>query len=256
MDSDIVLKDDGTVEVTGGRFKTSVGDIEMYYRGGHLSTKDSGVELGSTDRGALRGFSQVKDGTVTVTGDRTTLWSASVASIQAAEVRIEGNAAGKNVAKFNVQSPAVQLGSQVADKFCGISILPSGLWCHGPGVSVLNPAVAKPDANQRFALSHDAEDRLVLNAGARYTGGVKVEGKLELGAESLAQGQLAVSAAGKLLLLRPDISHRDPRTGMVIRIPVAPLDVLQALVALQQTVQDLTNRLAALEAKVLEPTPS
>ena len=276
MDSDILLKDDGTAEVTGDRFKTSVGDIEMYYRGGHLKTangmleltsdsntlklsasncqmyysgghlltKDSGVELGSTDRGALRGFSQSKDGTVTVTGDKATMWAGSVASIQADEVRIEGNAAGKTVAKLNVQSPAVQLGSQAADRFLGIHISPKGLSCFGPGVSVLNPALPNVNPNQRLALSQDEEDTLVVNAGVRYSNGVKVE------------GQLAMSTAGKLVLLRPDRTVTDPRTGKTVRFPVPPMDVLQTLVALQQSVQDLTNRLAELEAKVKEPTPS
>lgn len=273
MDSDIVLKDDGTAEITGDRFKASVSDIEMYYRGGHLKTangsleltsdsntlklaatnfemyyrgghlltKDNGVELGSTDRGALRGFSQTKDGSVTLTGDRTTVSAASLATVHAGEVRIEGASTAK------VTAPSVQLGSQVADKFFGLSLSSSALTCSVPAVSVVNPNVPKPTASQRVAMSHDAEDKLVLNVQGHYTGGVKVDGKLEL-ADALAKGELSVSTSGKLLLLRPD--RVSTVAGHTVRVPTPPLDVLQTLAALQEAVQGLTNRVAALEAKV------
>lgn len=44
MDSDIKLQD-GTAEVIGDKFKTSVGDLELLYRGGRLTTSGGNIDL-------------------------------------------------------------------------------------------------------------------------------------------------------------------------------------------------------------------
>lgn len=242
MDSDLILKEDGTAEIAGDRFKVSVADIEMFYRGGHLTTADGNieltsdaktfkisssnfqlfyygghlvthdgnVELGSTDGGTLKGFAQDRDGMVRVQGDA---------------VRISANAVAE--------------------------ISASNLVCRARTLSVLNPDVRPAGNQQRVALKHGAADELVLNEAAHYTGGVRVEGKLDLRNEVMAHDALKVDVAGKLLLMQPDIIMTRPgNPPHKIHIPVEPMDVLQTIKALQATVQDLTERLAAVEQKV------
>ena len=84
MDSDIVLKDDGTAEISGDRFKASVSDIEMYYRGGHLKTVNELLEL-SSDSNTLKlnssnlemyycgGHLKTANGNLELTSDSNTL---------------------------------------------------------------------------------------------------------------------------------------------------------------------------------------
>jgi len=337
MDSDILLKDDGTAEITGDRFNVSVGEVqlmfygghltsakgnvelcsdmktlklaasefELYYNGGHLLAKGKQVELGSTDSGALKGFVQSADGSVKLTGDATTVWAKNRAAVQGSDVQIDAvnsatlsghavrsnsyvangdgsyasalidlsggklhaevgktpSAAAANFSgsstfdlakdKFQVESPAIQLGTHVGSQFTGFSLSAAGLHCKVPAVSVVSPSVTPPDSQQRLALLQSADDELVFNAGAHYTGGARVEGKLSLAGEVLANGELKISPTGKLLILQAD---RFAQTTTVpprkIRIPGQTVDVLQAITALQAAVRDLTDRLAALEAPV------
>lgn len=321
MDSDILLRDDGTAEVTGDRFKASVTDIQMFYRGGHLTTangsvelcsdsstlkmaasdfelyytgghlvaKGKRVELGSTDSGTLKGFAQAADGSVGLTGDEVRIDAVNTAAITGHVVRCNSwNAnsdgsfasavlhmsgaklhaeAGKTAAaasttfagsstldlsrnKFQVEAPAVQLGSRASGSFIGVSLSASGLTCNVPALCVLNPSVPARDGQQRLALMQDAADELVLNAAGHYTGGTRVEGRLSLPGEVVAGGEIKVGTAAKLLLQQPDrvvkTTTVPPRT---MRIPGQTLDVLQTLVALQTAVHDLTTRLAALESQ-------
>jgi len=238
MESDIKLKDGGTVEITGDKvkadvgfgggaielngsnFKTSVTDVEMLYYGGHLTAKGGNVELGSSDSGTFKGFGQLKDGTIQITGDK----------LEAAVGR-------------------AQIGSRSSGKFKGLMLRDSGVvGCYAYSFTVLNPDVQN-DSKLRTALAQSACDELLINVKGHYQGGVKLDGPVHLSGDVSVQTTLQMKVGSKLLLLMPDKIAISPDGKTKIRLPGQPINLLETIQKLQGMVKQLQDKVAALEAR-------
>ncbi len=209
----------GTVALTGSNFKTAVTDVEMLYYGGHLRAQGGNLEMGSTDSGTFKGFSQARDGSVQVTGD-----------------------------KVSVSAGSVEIGLRSGGKFKGWTLSAGGLGCYGAALMVVNPDAAVGDGRPRIALAQSAADELLINAGGHYEGGAKVEGRLAIKGEASCQSTFRVEAGGKLLLMAPGKVVKLPN-GKTLTTPPLAVDALQTLQELQDTVRQLQDRIAALEAR-------
>lgn len=209
----------GTIELTGTTLKANVTNIEANYYGGHLSAKDGNLELGSTDGGTFKGYKQSKDGTIGVAGD-----------------------------KLKAEVNSAEIGSHSGGKFKGLIFSSGGVGCYGNALVVVNPDVTQADNQQRAALAQSSRDELVINANGNYKGGVKLDGVVNLSGDLVAS-KMQVNVGGQLLLMRPNQTIRDPRTGRTIALPVAPLDVLATITGLQDTIAALEKRIAVLESK-------
>lgn len=218
MDSDIKLQN-GTVEISGDKLKTSVSQLEMYYYGGRLAATGGNVELGSSDSGTFKGFSQLKDGTVQITGD-----------------------------KLKAVTGSAEIGSQAGGTFKGIILSDSGIGCYAYSLMVMNPNVRPGDGQQRMALAQSANDELLINANGHYKGGIKLDGPVNVGGDLSVQTVLQMKAGSKLLLLTPDRVERLPN-GRQVRIPGVAMDVLETLQNLQEQVRQLQDKVAALGPK-------
>ena len=189
----------------------------MYYRGGHLKAQDGDVELGSTDSGALKGFKQLKNGILQISGD-----------------------------SLEVDAQSIIIGRKVSGKFRGISVGDHAVECITEALMVRNPDIL-PDAKLRMALAQSQNDELMINAKGNYKGGVKFDGAVNM-VDLNVQTTLTMKVGSKLLLKTPDKEFPGP-LGHNIHVPGLTINVLETITYLQDTINRLQNRIAALEAK-------
>ncbi|MGA7412611.1 MAG: hypothetical protein WBW33_19185 [Bryobacteraceae bacterium] len=216
MESDIALQD-STVNISGDLLKAAIVDVEVYSHGGHLVMKDGNAEL-SSDSGAVK-----------ISGGNL-------------EIYFRG---GRIVARDG----AVEIGSQDGAKFKGISWSPAGVRCNAIGFMVYNPDLQPSDAQPRYALAQSSNDELLVNVNGHYAGGTRFDSAVTVKGDLVAQKTLTVPAGGNLLLGLPDQTVRLPN-GKTARVPGQPIDVLQKIKALQDTVQQLQGSITQLQDSV------
>lgn len=242
MESDIKLND-GNVSVEGDSIDVQVPIVKLGKRPNgqqyllldndtlYLSAQTLNIQ--SQSDGKLAGITlKADDKNITMAGDTLTL-----------------------------EGKTVNMGGQSSDnKYVGITIGPAEHSVYLKGaVIITNPWLALPDTKARIALQQSDDDKLILNDGGNFTGGVRIEGEIHLAGLTVCEGDLNLSGDHKINVttweeIPPKTVGGKTIGGETIRTPVT-YDLLSRVNSLFQQITDLESKLAALEEKLKTKVP-
>lgn len=152
---------------------------------------------------------------------------------------------------------------------------PAYVWMKAPGVVLSNPD-ADPGNDQtprNVALAHSTGDKLVINSGEGYSGGVEIEGKAKLDDEVTVEGKATFNDEVILQkglrtdeeivvgsLASPNVK-RPPNAPKIIRLTIKndtilvdqqrsnePLDLVAEIKALRNDIRELQEKVGLLDA--------
>lgn len=133
-------------------------------------------------------------------------------------------------------------------KFKGMRFYEKGIGCNTYALMVNNPDFQQTDSQMRIALAQSTNDELLINVNGHYTGGVNVDGNLTIKDNLTVKKSITMGIGSKMIFLTPNRTLRLPN-GKTSIMPGTPIDIIETITRLENTIKQLQDRIAALEAR-------